>query len=50
MSVGVLAGIMMVMADMNIAVARSSRYKVPHMLYDQLKWIKQNPPVLWDFQ
>ena len=44
MSVGAFAGIMMTMADVNMAVARSSRYKAPHMLYDQLKWIKQNPP------
>ena len=37
MSVGTLAGIMMIMADLNMAVARYSRYKVPHMLYDQMK-------------
>ena len=41
MSLVALAGIMMKMADVNMAVARYSGYKVPHMLYDQLKWIKQ---------
>ena len=44
MSVGALAGIMMLMSDVKISVARYSGYKVPHMLYDQLKWIKQHPP------
>ena len=34
MSVGALAGIMMMMADVNMAMARYSGYKVPHMLYD----------------
>ena len=34
MSVGALAGIMMMMADVNMAVARYSGYNVPHMLYD----------------
>ena len=31
---GALAGIMMMMADVNMAVERYSGYKVPHMLYD----------------
>ena len=34
MSLGALAGIMMMMADVNMAVERYSGYKVPHMLYD----------------
>ena len=47
MSIGALAGIMMTMADVNSALIPSNKTtgdKVPHMLYDQLKWVKQNPP------
>ena len=38
MSVGALAGMMMMMADVNMAMARYSGYKVLYMLYDCDGW------------
>ena len=44
MSVGALAGIMSTMASVRKAINEANGFKVPHMLYDQLRWIKNNPP------
>ena len=44
MSIGALAGIMATMATVKKAMNEATGIKVPHMLYDQLRWIKNNPP------
>ena len=44
MSVGAVAGLMMTMATVNKAISKVAGVKVPHMLYDQLKWVEHNPP------
>ena len=45
MSVGAFAGIMATMATLNSSlIPKTTGVKVPHMLYDQLKWVTQNPP------
>ena len=43
-SAGELAGLMYVMAEVAMTAAKASKVKVPHMLFDQLRWIKKSPP------
>ena len=43
-SVGEIAGLFQVMAAVSKQVERNSTIRVPHMLYDQLKWVKMSPP------
>ena len=42
-SVGAYAGLMLTMGVISRQVEEANRVKVPHMLYDQLKWAKQAP-------
>ena len=42
-SVGELAGVMCAIASVSKAAAKASSVKVPHMLYDHLRWVKQQP-------
>ena len=49
MSVGALAGIMTMATYVKKAIDKATGIKVPHLLYDQLRWsrwikIKKNPP------
>ena len=44
MSCGSVAGLMMTMATVNKVVQESNKVRIPHMLYEQLQWIKQSPP------
>ena len=44
LSFGALAGMMLTMASVNKAVVESEKVKVPHMLYEQLRWVKKSPP------
>ena len=43
-SAGELAGLMHVIASVSKAAAKASTIKVPHMLFEHLNWIKQQPP------
>ena len=43
-SAGEMAGLFQVMATVSKQLKANSSIKVPHMLYDQLKWVKQSPP------
>ena len=42
-SVGGLAGVMCAIASVSKAAAKASSVKVPHMLFDHLRWVKQQP-------
>ena len=44
LSFGAMAGLMLTMASVNKAVMESEKVKVPHMLYEQLQWMKKCPP------
>ena len=44
LSFGALAGVMLTMASVNKAMVESEKVKVPHMLYEQLRWVKKSPP------
>ena len=39
MPVGAFTGIMMTMATVKKAMSKTTGVKVPHMLYEQLKWV-----------
>ena len=41
---GALAGLMLTMTMVNKEARKVGKAKVPHMLYDQVKWVVQAPP------
>ena len=43
LSLGAMPGLMLPMASVNKAVMESNKVKVPHMLYEQLQWVKKSP-------
>jgi hypothetical protein len=46
LSLGEMAGLMFTMANVSKAVQESQKVRVPHMLYEQLQWVKKCPPHL----
>ena len=43
-SVGELAGMFAVTAALHKVTRSVNKIKVPHMLYEQLQWVKRSPP------
>ena len=43
-SAGGLAGLMHVVASVAKVAAKASTLKVPHMLFEHLRWVRQQPP------
>ena len=43
-SIGMMAGVLQVMSSVTREVRKASQIKVPHLLYEQLRWVQRLPP------